>query len=180
MPTSVTSVTSNTLSASNKRGNSTSKKTKYSKCNNKVSDNSLTFHPSISGSMHNEGLPRAIYLLTLVLIPEATLKCRQTYKKTDKVTNTTVRPIPCIGYCKHGLTRKNSSEINVTCYQLASFMVAMINGLTLWNVLKPCLASIVYSKYIKNKCSLDFDVDSCCEQSHGDSDDSGLEECIAI
>jgi len=33
---------------------------------------------------------------------------------------------------------------------------------------------IGYSKYIKNKCSLDFDVDSCCEQSHGDSDDSGL------
>ena len=39
---------------------------------------------------------------------------------------------------------------------------------------------IGYSKYIKNKCSLDFDVDSCCEQSHGDSNDSGLEECITI
>jgi len=87
--------------------------------------------------MHAESLPHAIYLPTLVFIPEATLKCRQTYKETDKVTDTTVRPIPCIGFRKHGLTRKNSSEINVTCYQLASFMVAMINGLTLWNVLKP-------------------------------------------
>ena len=39
----------------------------------------VTFHPSISGSMHADGLPRTIYLLTLVLIPEAAflLKCIQ-------------------------------------------------------------------------------------------------------
>ena len=94
MPTSVTSVTNNTLSTSNKRGNSTSKKTKYSKCNNKVNDNGLTFHPSISGSMHAEGLPRAIYLPTLVLIPEATLKCRQTYKRNRQSNRHDCSPYP--------------------------------------------------------------------------------------
>ena len=55
----------------------------------------VTFHPSISGSMHADGLPHTIYLQTLVLIPEAAfiLKCRQTYKETDKIRDISDRPI---------------------------------------------------------------------------------------